>query len=796
MTFDLNAARNSGYTDNEIIEFFQKSNPNFDVSAAKNSGYSLDEISDFIFKTRNKEEQIIEEKQIPQRLSGWGVANELLRKAYQPLAGAAELNPFVFIPELFKLLSKPGAEEILREYSENDENLIPEIAQQKIEELTSKLPALSTAEEILEEKFGIPLTPQSRLDKLLRLAGGGYSTAAQKGIKQGLKTATEVPLWAQTLTSAGLPTEISDPAALGLANLPKGIPEASSQSKSKAPSERLSKPSSRKSLSDQPTDNPSPTPFLEEVLFGDSSVPPDNPPPGNFPKKGQKLQKTQSIEDLAEEASKAIENAGLDLQEPLNLKGRVTENAPSETRQRPKGFKYKETPVESTPEELTKSKVGKLINKTEFPNDVVGGEKIKNEINAKADKSWKNVRSEYKKAENLYGNTSIVSEKLVNDLEEIVAELEQIPDKSLSTISKSIKEKSKSILDKIVEIDPESGSIIGYKPIKLKTLTDIIREINTGAKYDFAQAIPQKKYNQLLKPLKDNLKDFSKALGKEKAWDQLQKANESHMNWKKLYEDKDILPFRNASKEENLPELFKSTSKYSTMKNLEQILGKSSLDKVQRSYVQNKLDPYIRNPQSIGNEDYVRTLSELNSTFPNRTTELKNIDTYLKRYKKGLQAKPPKAQPQAPTFRDVSLAKQLTPPQKEVIQKLNLPPQKIETLMNSRRGIKELKKELQEINRMDIFEKLADAKAEEIFREGKFRTEKLKGKDLHRIINNEKNFDILAELYGEEAVTKALDIAEQNAKQENAQKIVSEIGKFALKIAGLGKLVRVLNIVT
>ena len=52
MPFDIQGARQEGYSDKEITAFFSQSVPDFDVGGALKEGYSLDEISSFLEQPR------------------------------------------------------------------------------------------------------------------------------------------------------------------------------------------------------------------------------------------------------------------------------------------------------------------------------------------------------------------------------------------------------------------------------------------------------------------------------------------------------------------------------------------------------------------------------------------------------------------------------------------------------------------------------------------------------------------------------------------------------------------------
>ena len=55
MTFDYKSAKEAGYSDEEIISYLSKDNPDFDVKAAMDSGYSPDEIVNYLSKSSQEQ---------------------------------------------------------------------------------------------------------------------------------------------------------------------------------------------------------------------------------------------------------------------------------------------------------------------------------------------------------------------------------------------------------------------------------------------------------------------------------------------------------------------------------------------------------------------------------------------------------------------------------------------------------------------------------------------------------------------------------------------------------------------
>jgi len=135
------------------------------------------------------------------------------RTAVQAPLGYLKKSPISYIPDIFKALVDTESQEVLRQLSENDPDLVMSIAEEARKKSIGKLPTQDLLEEIIEEKTGIPLRAKTDVQKSLRLGGtaAGFSpgTALQK-----TTSGIIAPAASEGLKKVGTPEPVAE--ALGL----------------------------------------------------------------------------------------------------------------------------------------------------------------------------------------------------------------------------------------------------------------------------------------------------------------------------------------------------------------------------------------------------------------------------------------------------------------------------------------------------------------------------------------------------------------------------------------------------
>lgn len=110
------------------------------------------------------------------------------RKVAQVALGAAKAHPISWGLDLFKLASDAASQNVLAEIAENDPDLIREVAEKSRSESIEKLPTQEMAEQLIEEKTGLPLTAKTGGDEAIRfistLGASGVLKSAAKQSKR------------------------------------------------------------------------------------------------------------------------------------------------------------------------------------------------------------------------------------------------------------------------------------------------------------------------------------------------------------------------------------------------------------------------------------------------------------------------------------------------------------------------------------------------------------------------------------------------------------------------------------
>jgi hypothetical protein len=165
-----------------------------------------------------------------------------LRSALQIPLGY--LKKFTYPADLLKSAVQGGAEQTLRDLSENDPELNTKIAREQIENNLQYFPTQGLAEQLIEEKTGIPLQPQNKLQNLIRLGSEAGSFRPGGAIEKSV-AATVAPAVSYGAQQIGLPEPISDLTGLvasGLTPAPKSVPVTKPSGLTQRKFESLEKP--------------------------------------------------------------------------------------------------------------------------------------------------------------------------------------------------------------------------------------------------------------------------------------------------------------------------------------------------------------------------------------------------------------------------------------------------------------------------------------------------------------------------------------------------------------------------
>ena len=94
-----------------------------------------------------------------------------------------------------------------------------------------------------------------------------------------------------------------------------------------------------------------------------------------------------------------------------------------------------------------------------------------------------------------------------------------------------------------------------------------------------------------------------------------------------------------------------------------------------------------------------------------------------------------------------------------------------------------------------LFDSLAKEKTIEILRGERVAAKTLKGEEIFTEINKTKNYDILSELYGKEAIEAALTDTHKIADKKATHQMLLKLAKLGAASAGASKLFKIFEII-
>lgn len=209
MAFNYKKAKEAGYSDDEIMSHLADMH-GFNVEKAKKSGYKPSEIIEHLSSHENKKETE------PEQQEDFG------RMAAQLPQAALEMTPYGIGTSLW---SAAGTGESLAELEELEERL-PELKKkfpdlnwpEKIDRekyleatkaATGLIPTISNLAGAVEEKTGLPLSPQTDIDKLVRFVGE-LSKLTTGNVQEKVMTGLKGGAVKSGLETAGVPENASD----------------------------------------------------------------------------------------------------------------------------------------------------------------------------------------------------------------------------------------------------------------------------------------------------------------------------------------------------------------------------------------------------------------------------------------------------------------------------------------------------------------------------------------------------------------------------------------------------------
>lgn len=448
-----------------------------------------------------------------------------------------------------------------------------------------------------------------------------------------------------------------------------------------------------------------------------------------------------------------------------------------------------------------RNEVGNVFSEEKFINSTDAGRSIKNEVEAIDREVYKGVNDLYRTSKDLNKEITDVQINLAGQLENRIAAIEEIPD--LSSVEKELLSSLKNIRKSLVEIDPTTHEISGYKVINNQTLIDQTQSLRKKIDYDFAHGDARNIFRPLIDDIESAAIETAKRVNPEAA-QALIDAKAGYKAWAEYFDNPYIRPIRDLSNKD-YSRTFLSTLNPDEFNMLDEVLklsdnGQILANATKREIVEKYLGKFYENPKSISTPEFEKNLNELRAIIsPEQSEEILNLfrketpkkiefkakAVHKPTIKKGMEI-PPK--PELP--KKIPLAEKPEKPftrikpasnaEKYVKKYLKQLPEDLLQSFNTRSGIKELREDLGKLKGgKEVYQKLVKENLERRLHDYKI-NKKMTGKELEAFFNEEKNFEIFSEAVGKEEAESLRMAANEAGRREVKKEIIKNASKYTL----------------
>jgi hypothetical protein len=517
----------------------------------------------------------------------------------------------------------------------------------------------------------------------------------------------------------------------------------------------------------------------------------------------QEFEEANKLFEQAKTRQKLVEDAITNPRvesEEGSLKGRVSKEG--------QDIGIRPSPT-SEAEPTLRNKIGNIFSKNEISNPYEAGQSNTKAIRATADADRKVVNDIYTKNDLLNDNIETLQPSLLNFIENEILELEQIP--QLSGPKERLLNSYRKVKERLAEFDKE-GNLINLKPISNKVLLDQAKELRYSVDYDFVNN-PTKIYTPFIDELQAGAERGAQYAGNKGAYESNVAARTAYREWSETYNNDYIRKYRDLSNK-SYQKNFESSLNVDDFIQINNVLSKTNAGQqlssaTRRELINKHLDKFISNPNKALGEEFDIALKELEPIL--KTGETQEIRQEIVKARKTpvvkgkIQEKiekpnSPKLKkeikevtiPKSPTKKEIKESVKIplkekvkeTREMKAISKKMNIEVEQVKKMTETPTGINKLKKELQKTEPgKKLLNKTADYKMRDLLYEGKVRRD-FNGDEFFKVMNEQKNFDIISEFFGENTAIELLDIAQKIGKNrmrwDNAIKYTKKIG--AIKI--------------
>ena len=436
--------------------------------------------------------------------------------------------------------------------------------------------------------------------------------------------------------------------------------------------------------------------------------------------------------------------------------------------------------------------IGEMFSPEEVKSYREAGETNIKAIRANDAHDYNEVRNAYQKSEQLNGQVTIQQPNLVQDLLTMRKKLTSVPKLSPP------QEQMLTVVERVLNdtaIFSETGNIIGFKQINNNILEEQAKALRYFMDFNFEHGNTRGIFQPLVNKIEDAIELGANFVGNIEAANANKEARRLYRQWAQEYDNDYMRPFRDTSNED-YNKLFYSILDPDNFAMVDKILQKSNAGQQvskmnKRAFAEKHFSEFIEQPEKIGKKSFKEVLKKTRGVIkpeeelaikeqlgklselkePKRPTmkELPRAEIPINKAK--LKEVPEITEVKIPTKKEVKA----TPEMRAAEKIMKITPEQARTLTNTPSGLKELKSNLPD----KLFEKLGKTKIREIFQKGKIQN-KFTGKELYDVINEGSNYEILAEILGEEKTAELLvnsrEISSKQATVDAFKKVGTKLG--------------------
>ncbi len=505
----------------------------------------------------------------------------------------------------------------------------------------------------------------------------------------------------------------------------------------------------------------------------------------------QEFEQQQKDFDTLKKRDAAVRSAIQPTVSPqTSLQGRVTNQAP-DIGYRPSA------PYQVNP--TLKNRVGNIISPNEITNTTAAGRANIEAVRANDAIDYAIVRDAYTQSEQLNSQVNATQANLVQELRTTADHIRSIPEPSppqrqlLNTIDQILRK---------TEIVNEAGEVIGLQEINNRTLQEQAKALRYYMDFNFEHGNSRGIFSPTVRQLENAIESGARSVGNEAAVESNQTARRLYSEWAETYDNPYIRPYRDTSNLD-FSKTFKSSLDTDNFNVLNNVLNRSNAgqqlaNSTRRELVDTKLSKFFDNPNTYDRVEFDKALRELDPVIsPEQSRGIRTafddarrtpVITGKKVTKTEAPEKPKiKELPRAkiPAFtkkpRQVSEITEVkvptkkqnidTPEMREAARKMNITKEEVMKKTNTTTGLKQIKDELSP----QLSKRLGQNKVKEILYEGNVER-KFTGDELFNIINKGNNYDLLAEILGEDVTADLLINSKEIAKKRITVNAFKKLG--------------------